>query len=72
MIFEISSRRGWRGRRWYFSGVADNGEIILQSEGYHNLQDARDTVDVIREQAMGAEVHVEWPDGSRKAVGPKG
>lgn len=56
MTFEIFSRRGLRGRRWYFRAVGRNGEPILQSEGYANHSDCRSTVWLIRRDAGESKV----------------
>lgn len=40
----------------YFHGKAENGEIILASEGYENEADARHAIDLIREDSGDAEV----------------
>lgn len=52
--FEIFSRIGIRGRRWYFRMKAPNGEIIAQSEGYKRIEDAQKTVQVIKRKAFDA------------------
>jgi len=48
MKIKLFSRRGIRGRRWYFRIVAVNGEPVAQSEGYHNRQDALSTIRLLR------------------------
>ena len=46
-VFERQGRLAEDPRRrvsaWYFRLRARNGEIVAQSEGYHNKQDAIDT-----------------------------
>lgn len=54
MRIEIFARRGIFGKRWYFRVRADNGEVIAQSEGYHNRADARATAMVLRNGAPKA------------------
>lgn len=51
MRWKIFSRRGLRGKRWYFRGIARNGEPVCQSEGYKNRADAEATVALIRSEA---------------------
>jgi uncharacterized protein YegP (UPF0339 family) len=41
--------------KWYFRVKAANGEPIAHSEGYHNLRDAIDTAENLREH-MGKSV----------------
>ena len=52
----IFSRRGLFGRRFYFRIVAANGELLTNSEGYHNRRDAMDTIDSIMRQIPVADV----------------
>ncbi len=40
MKFQVYSRIGLRGRRWYWRLRAANGEIIAQGEAYANKTDA--------------------------------
>jgi len=42
--------------QWYFSIRAANHERIAQSEGYHNKQDALNTINLIRRTASTARV----------------
>jgi len=58
MRIEIFQRWGMRGKRWYFRMVARNGKTVAQSQGYHNLKDAQDTVGSIMLQAGFATVVV--------------
>lgn len=59
----VFPRRDWLGRlRWYFHGIANNGEIIFPSEAYRNKQDAADTADMILAGAADARVIVEGED----------
>lgn len=51
MTFEIFTRRGIRGKRWYWRLRARNGEIIAQSEAYRNEGDAYATVALVRTEA---------------------
>lgn len=59
MKFRIFRSLTLFGYRWYFSGIAKNGEPILQSEGYKNLADAESTVALIRTEAAYATVGIE-------------
>ena len=60
MRFRVFRRRGLRGARWYFQGRSDgNNRVILQSEGYHNQEDAFDTIALIQREAAGATIHIE-------------
>lgn len=60
MRFKIFPRANQHGRRWYFHARADgNNEIILRSEGYHNLADAQSAVALIQAEAADATVDVE-------------
>ena len=34
--FVTFTRRGLRGKRWYFRYQASNGETVFQSEGYNS------------------------------------
>ena len=52
--FEIFSRIGIRGRRWYFRFVAANGQIMAQSEGYTRKENAEKAVQSIKRQAAGS------------------
>lgn len=56
MRFEVF--RGKFRRRWYWRLVADNGEVIAQSEGYHNRADALSTVRLIQTRAGETDVVV--------------
>lgn len=56
MKIELFSRRGLKGRRWYFRVRATNGEPIAQSEGYHNRADAMSTIRLLRGGLAKAEV----------------
>jgi len=55
MIIDIRSK----GKREKFKFVlkGDNGEIIAQSEKYHNRQDCLDAVDLIMGTAHSAKVN---------------
>lgn len=66
MRFHIFRRLTLFGWRWYFRGTARNGKPILQSEGYHNRDDAVDTVNLIRGQAATAPVSID-PDPKQGA-----
>lgn len=60
MRFVIFPRANQHGRRWYFHARADgNNEIVLRSEGYHNLADAQATVALIRTEAARSPVHIQ-------------
>lgn len=48
--------RGALIRRWYFRFVAANGEIVVQSQGYRRKVDARDTIELVRQDFTGAPV----------------
>lgn len=51
--------RAWKfGKRWFFHLKAKNGEIVLQSEGCKNKQDALDTIALIKQGAFNAKVEV--------------
>lgn len=52
--FEIFSRIGLRGRRWYFRFVASNGETMAQSEGYTRKENAEKAVQSIKRRAAEA------------------
>ena len=54
LVIEIFSRRTLRGKRWYFRIKATNGEIIAQSEGYHNKVDAISTAQTMRARLFDA------------------
>lgn len=47
------------GGLWYFNLKAANGEIVAQSEGVKNKQDALSTIDSIMLGAAVAEIEVE-------------
>lgn len=49
--FEIFSRIGIRGRRWYFRFVSANGQIMAQSEGYTRKENCEKAVQSIKRQA---------------------
>ena len=50
MKFEIFSRSGLLGRRWYFRLRAKNGEIVAQSQRYKQRESAVETIGrIIRE-----------------------
>lgn len=53
---EVFSRRGLRGRRHYFRCRAWNGEVLCQSEGYHNADDRDDTVQQLKAGFAEAQV----------------
>lgn len=55
MKIEVFSRRRLR-KRWYFRIVADNGEIVAQSEAYTSAQAAFDTVYLLRDDMRHAQV----------------
>lgn len=59
MTFTLFQRRTLKGRRWFFNARAGNGEIILQSEGYRNFDDAMATIALIRTEAASAPVHIQ-------------
>lgn len=61
MRFRVFQRRNWKGKRqWYFRGQSDrNNRTLFPSEGYNNLQDALDTIELIRGEAASATVHIE-------------
>lgn len=52
--FEIFSRIGLRGRRWYFRFVASNGETMVHSEGYTRKENAEKAVQSIKRRAAGS------------------
>lgn len=54
--FEVFSRRGLRGKRWYFRFVAPNGQIMAQSEGYVRKIDALSAVSSIQANAPSAQI----------------
>jgi uncharacterized protein YegP (UPF0339 family) len=56
MKIELFSRRGLRGRRYYFRVIAANGEPIAQSEGYSRKIDALGTANLLKNGAAGAEI----------------
>lgn len=56
MVFELFTRRGIRGRRWYWRLRARNGEVVSQSEGYTNRQDAMATIGLVKHTARNADV----------------
>ena len=56
MRIEMFSRLSLRGKRWYFRVRADNGEVIAQSEGYHNRGDARSTAQRMRDELAKASI----------------
>jgi uncharacterized protein YegP (UPF0339 family) len=56
---ETYSRRGLRGRRWYFRARGANGEPIFPSEAYTTAKARDDTVALVVEPS-GAEV-IELP-----------
>lgn len=56
MRFEVFQRRTLRGLRWFFRLRADNGQVVAQSEGYHNYQDMIDTIYSMRNKARTAEI----------------
>lgn len=53
--FEIYSRIGIRGRRWYFRYRAPNGEIMLQSESYTRKENAQKAVQSIKRTASSSQ-----------------
>jgi uncharacterized protein YegP (UPF0339 family) len=60
MKFIIFVRRSvFRGRQWHFRAVANNNEIIFQSEGYRRSGDCEKTVRLIIEKAGAATIHYE-------------
>lgn len=61
MNFRVFQRRNWRGKLlWYFHARADgNNKKLFQSEGYHNLGDAMQTIRRIQRDARSATVHIE-------------
>jgi uncharacterized protein len=45
-------------QQWYFSiRSTGNHAVVVSSEGYHNKQDARSTIDLIRKGAANASVY---------------
>jgi uncharacterized protein YegP (UPF0339 family) len=57
MRIELYSRRTLLGgKRWFFRIRAANGEIVAQSEGYHNRSDCRATAQLLRAEAAEAEI----------------
>lgn len=56
MKIETFSRRGLRGKRWYFRVVAANDEIIAQSEAYSRRIDCVETAWSLRNNVGKAEV----------------
>jgi uncharacterized protein YegP (UPF0339 family) len=54
MKFELFSRRGLRGKRWYFRIRAANGEPIAQSEAYVHKDSAIRTIELIKREAHKA------------------
>lgn len=48
MKFQIFTRRGLRGRRWYFRLRANNGEPVCQSEAYNSERAARGGIEAVR------------------------
>lgn len=66
MNFKIFSRRGLKGKRWYFRARADgNNRIVLQSEGYRNHADCRSTVYLIRREAGESKIDDSEYESSR-------
>jgi uncharacterized protein YegP (UPF0339 family) len=56
MRIEIFARRTLRGKRWFFTIKASNGEPIAQSEAYHNRGDAYDTAQLLRSKLFDAQL----------------
>lgn len=56
MKIEMFNRLGLFGRRHYFRVRADNGRILLQSEGYSRRVDALGTVHTLRNGLSRAEI----------------
>jgi uncharacterized protein YegP (UPF0339 family) len=56
MKIRIFPRMTWRGRRWFFTIVASNGEPLAQSEAYHNRGDAVGTAYTLRRELFDAEI----------------
>jgi uncharacterized protein YegP (UPF0339 family) len=59
MRFEVYPSRKIRAglrRQWYWRLVGGNGEIVAQSEGYHNRADALTACSKIRAQAKDAPI----------------
>jgi len=56
LAFQTFSRRGLRGRRYYFRIIAANGEPVAQSEGYRNRLDRDSTIALIKRGAKDADV----------------
>lgn len=57
MKFQVYSRRGLLGRRWYWRLRAGNNEIIAQGEGYVNRMDCLRAVNLVR--STGVDTFVE-------------
>lgn len=57
MRFEIFSRRGWFGTKWYWRLRARNGEIVAQSQAYTRRASARATcARIIEELVHGSQL----------------
>lgn len=57
MRIEIfSGRTLFQRKRWFFRVVADNGQIVAQSEGYSRRIDAVQTAYSLRDNLKNAEV----------------
>ena len=56
MKIEIFARHTLRGKRWFFTIKAANGEPIAQSEAYHNRGDAYDTAQSLRAKLFDAQL----------------
>lgn len=51
-------RSGIIRKQWYFRFRARNGQIVAQSEGYHNKQDCINTANSIKRRAADAQIIV--------------
>lgn len=67
MRFKIFRRFGIiRRHNWYFRATAENGKVILQSEGYRNHADCLKTVRLIQTEANRAVIDdSEWAKAAR-------
>ena len=59
MNFVLFRRLTLRGYRWFWHLKAGNGEIIAHSEGYHNKDDALDTIQAIIDLRADTLVRIE-------------
>lgn len=58
MRFELFRRLTLRGLRWFWRLKAKNGETVAQSEGYHNKEDALETIDLIQNLPASTQIKI--------------